>query len=191
MIDFDEIQKFRVFNELKSVYRFNSVNDRKESSAEHSWSCLILADLILSLLDLNVDKLKVYELLMYHDVVEIESGDTPLSPNVNRSHKKELELKSMLILKNKLPKALSEKAYNLFLEFDDQKTMESKIAKAISALDAEIHEMDYKKDWVGWTKDFLIQAKQHYFEDIPELKDLFSKLLNYFEENNYFDSNVE
>ncbi len=32
----DDIHKFRLFNKLKSVYRFSSVDLRKESSAEHT-----------------------------------------------------------------------------------------------------------------------------------------------------------
>lgn len=44
----EDIHKLRVFNRLKTVYRRNSVGNRKESSAEHSWSCLILADFFLS-----------------------------------------------------------------------------------------------------------------------------------------------
>src|SRR3989344_2474871 len=54
------IHKFRTFNKLKSVYRKNSVANRKESSAEHSWSCLLLADFFLSKLDLNFDEKREY-----------------------------------------------------------------------------------------------------------------------------------
>src|SRR3989338_3903155 len=87
----DEIHRFRILNRLKSIHRLNSVGDRKESSAEHSWSCLLLADFFLSKNDYGLDRLKVYELLMYHDVVEIEAGDTPLHPELKRLDKKEKE----------------------------------------------------------------------------------------------------
>ena len=78
--------KLRKFNELKSVYRTNSVGGRHESSAEHSWSCLILADYFLNLTKKKIDRLKVYDILIYHDVVEIETGDV----NINdvEKHKK-------------------------------------------------------------------------------------------------------
>ena len=54
----EKINQFRTFNKLKTVYRFNSVDDRKESSTEHSWSCLILADFFLTQMDHNLDQLK-------------------------------------------------------------------------------------------------------------------------------------
>ncbi|WP_457619098.1 HD domain-containing protein, partial [Lutibacter sp.] len=139
----DDINKFRIFNKLKTVYRFNSVENRKESSAEHSWSCLILADFFLSKFNFNLDRLKVYELLMYHDVVEIEAGDTPLHPEVKRLSKSEKEKKAMELLHKDLPTPLNEKFVKLFTEFEEQKTLESKFAKAIDALDAVIHELDY------------------------------------------------
>ena len=43
----DEIHKLRLFNKLKSVCRYNTVDNRKESSAEHSWSCLIIVDFFI------------------------------------------------------------------------------------------------------------------------------------------------
>ncbi|MCC7574778.1 HD domain-containing protein [Candidatus Woesearchaeota archaeon] len=148
----EDIHKFRIFNKLKTVYRFNSVEDRKESTAEHSWSCLILADFFLSRNNFNLDRLKVYELLMYHDVVEIEAGDSPLHPEIKRLDKSEKEKKAMKLLHTELPTPLNNKFLKLFTEYEEQKTLESKFAKAIDALDAEIHELDYKQDWKGWSE---------------------------------------
>lgn len=59
-----EINKLKKFYELKNVERACSVTGRKESSAEHSWSCLILADYFLSVMkNHQLDRLKVYEIL--------------------------------------------------------------------------------------------------------------------------------
>ena len=183
----EKINQFRVFNRLKTVYRFNSVENRNESSAEHSWSCLILADFFLSQMDSNLDRLKVYELLMYHDVVEIESGDTPLHPERNSLDKKEREKKAVESLKEMLPSPLNNKFIKLFDEFEEQKTLEAKFAKAIDALDAAIHELDHKQDWKGWTKEFLIEKKLNLLEDFPELKKSFNTILEYLIENNYLN----
>ena len=183
----EDIHKFRIFNKLKTIYRFNSVENRKESSAEHSWSCLILADFFLSKINFSVDRLKVYELLMYHDIVEIEAGDTPLHPEIKRVGKFEKEKKAMELLHKNLPTPLNDKFLNLFTEFEEQKTLESKFAKAIDALDAEIHELDHKQDWKGWTEEFLISKKLKFFEEFPELKKVFFEILDYLKENDYFN----
>ncbi len=146
-----------------------------------------MADFVLNRFDFNVDRLEVYELLMYHDVVEIEAGDTPLSPNRSSSDKVERERRVVEILKNKLPSPLNEKFANLFNEFDEQRTAEAKLAKAIDALDSIIHEMDYKEDWKGWTKEFLVDKKLKYFEEFPQLKEIFYEILEFLESNGYFD----
>jgi len=187
MLKMEEIIKLRKLYGLKKVYRANSVENRKESAAEHSWSCLILADYFLSITDVKLNRLKVYELLMYHDVVEIEAGDTPIHKEQERKDQKERELKALNKLKNEIPKKLKAKFLNLVNEFEENKTKEAKFAQAIDKLDAEIHELDYKKDWKGWTEKFLRNEKEKYFEEFPKLKQAFEKILNYLNENNYFN----
>ncbi len=124
---------------------------------------------------------------MYHDVVEIESGDTPLHPDIKIVGKKEREKEAVELLKETLPSPLNNKFVKLFHEFEEQETSEAKFAKAIDVLDAEIHELDHKKDWKGWTKEFLLEKKLKFFEDFPELKKSFNKIVEYLTENNYFD----
>lgn len=183
-----EILKFKEFNKLKKIYRMNSVGNRKESSAEHTWSSLILADYFLEKINLKINRLKIYEILIYHDVVEIQAGDTPLSPYQNNNQNKaEIELKAAKILKNKLPKLQAEKFYKLFLEFEEQKTIEARFAVAIDKLDAVIQEIDYKKDWKGWNKKFLLQKKEKYFIEFKEIHKEFLKIVKYLEKEGYFN----
>ncbi|MDO8581922.1 MAG: HD domain-containing protein [bacterium] len=184
----NEINKFRIFNKLKSIYRINSVEDRKESTAEHTWSCLMLADFFLSeMKDKKIDRLKVYELLMYHDIVEIEAGDTPLHPDNTSTDKRERESKALATLQKQIPTVLSEKFGRLFNEFEAMQTIEARFAKAVDALDAEIHELNYKKDWKGWTADFLVAKKSKLFHEFPKMKKVFESVLKYLIENNYFN----
>jgi len=183
----EEITKLRKLYGLKKVYRSNSVENRKESSAEHSWSCLILADYFLNITELKLNRLKVYELLMYHDVVEIEAGDTPLHKEQERKDQKERELKALNKLKNEIPKELKAKFVNLVNEFEENNTKEAKFAQAIDKLDAEIHELDYKEDWKNWTEEFLKEEKEKYFKEFPKIKQAFEKITNYLKENGYFD----
>ncbi len=183
----EDINRFRILNRLKSIYRHCSVGDRKESTAEHTWSCLMLADFFLGLDDHGLDRLKVYELLMYHDVVEIEAGDTPLHPNMSSEGKKEREEKAASKLTLSLPEHQAEKFRELFDEFEAQETKEARFAKAIDALEAGIHELDYKEDWKEWTKEFLVQKKSALFDDFPEIKKVFEEIVTYMESNGYFD----
>lgn len=186
-MEIKDILRFKRVNELKSIYRLNSVGKRKESSAEHSWSCLMLADFLLTEIKTKINRERVYELLMYHDLVEIETGDVPSHPNIKIRDKSRNEEIAANKLKKILPNNSGNKFIKLFKEFEEVKTKEAKFAKAVDALDAIIHEMDYKKDWKGWTADFLIKTKGRYFEEFPELKKIFYELLEWLEKEGYFD----
>ncbi len=184
----NSIHRLRKLYQLKCVERANSVKTRKESSAEHSWSSLILADYFLNKMkNHNLDRLHVYELLMYHDVVEIETGDICIIHEKERESKAEKEMQAAHILKEHFPKELGQKFFDLFHEFEARKTKEARFAKAIDALDAEIHEMDYKEDWKGWTEEFLRRKKAPLFEEFPEMKEMFEEVMVFLKKEGYFD----
>jgi len=131
----------------------------------------------------NLNRLRVHELLMYHDLVEIETGDVPLlSEEV-----KEDEIKAAKKLKSLFPKKLADKFWDCFVEFEERKTKEAKFAKAIDSLDPVIHELDYKEDWKDFNADFLIKKKAQYFEEFPELKKIFLTLIEYMKVEGYID----
>lgn len=159
----EHIKKLMYVNKLKSIYRMNSVENRKENSAEHSWSCIILADCFLSEFNYEMDRLKVYGLLMYHDVIEIETGDTPLHPKITQKNKNQHEMNSLPLILHNLPFSIKSKYEQIFQEFEEQKTIESKFTKAIDNIDAMIHELDYLDDWKDYSKEFLIEKKSKIF----------------------------
>jgi putative hydrolases of HD superfamily len=185
-VKISDIQKLRRIYKLKEVYRLNSVGNRKESSAEHTWSCLVLAEFFLEQHP-KLNKSKVFELLLFHDFVEIEAGDTQLAPGIVREEKTLKEKNAAMSLSKKLPKEFGVKYLKLFEEFEEQKTPEAKFAKAIDAFDAELHEMDYKKDWKGWTEEFLRKSKEKYFVDFPILKKAFEETTEYAKNRGYFN----
>lgn len=82
-----DLNPVRYFYKLKSVNRHNSQGSRKESSAEHAWSCLILADYFMEKVKQKLDRVKVYEMLLYHDVVEIKTGDVNIIDEHKRKNK--------------------------------------------------------------------------------------------------------
>jgi len=163
-----DIDKFRVIYKLKSVNRYATVDNRKESSAEHDWSSLILADYIMTKTHINIDRLKVYELLMYHDLMKIHAGDTPINPSIEDQHKVEInqlqkEKQAFHKIITELPENLSKKYESIYTEYIESVSEEAKFARAVEQLDAEIHEMDYKQDWKNWTEEFLRKKKNQIF----------------------------
>jgi len=182
-----DLQKLRKIYQLKSVYRYNSVGNRKESSAEHTWSALVLANYFLDKIKLKLNHQKVYELLLYHDLLEIETGDIGLHKLEERKDKKEKEQKALPLLLKQLPTEFGEKFRQLFQEYEERKTPEAKFVKAIDYLDAELHELDYKKDWIGWTEKFLRQEKEKVMREFPELNAAFEEVLQHAREHGYFE----
>ena len=180
------INRLRKFNKLKQVERNIPIGSRKESPAEHSWSALILADYFLDHMSEKLDRLKVYELLMYHDVVEIRTGDTCISKQKERENKKEREMIAASELKEEFPDLLGKKFFSLFMEFEEQKSREAKFAKAIDQLEPEIHLLDYKEEWTGWTEDFIRKVKEPLMNEFPEIKEAFEKVTIYAREQGYF-----
>jgi putative hydrolase of HD superfamily len=182
----ETINKLRKFYHLKNVERACSVMSRKESSAEHSWSCLILADYFLNLIEEKLDRLKVYELLMYHDIVEIETGDVPIHHVEERKLKKEKERKAMEKMKEDFPTVMKEKIWNLFIEFEEGKTKEAQFAHAVDAFDSIIHELDYKEDWQGWTEEMVRKFHGEKIRNFSELQKVFDKILDFCKKEGYF-----
>lgn len=181
------INKLRKFYELKHVERVGPVGERKESPAEHSWSSIILADYFLSITEEKLDRLKVYELLLYHDVVEIETGDVCISKIKERLDKKEKEMAAAHILRDHMPSVLGEKFLNLFKEFEKQETREARFSRAIDSFDSLIHFLDYKEYWKGWTEEKVRKFHGKNIKHFPEIEQSFEALLKYVRAEGYFD----
>lgn len=180
----DMFEDLRRIYELKSVYRAASVDDRKESSAEHSWSCIMLADYFLNF-ERSLDRLWVIELLLYHDLVEIETGDVPIHHEDERNGKAKEEKEAAQKLLEELPMGMGEKFDALFDEYQKQATPEARFAKGIDKLDALFHELDYKKDWEGWTEEMVRKYHGKAVQEFDCLNEAFEKILEYAKANGY------
>ncbi len=68
----------REVDRLKSVLRMTTVGDRsrRENSAEHSWHIALMALTLAGHAPAGVDVDRVIRMLLVHDLVEIDAGDT-------------------------------------------------------------------------------------------------------------------
>ena len=95
-------------------------------------------------------------------------------------------LKAAETLRGELPASLQDKFWALFTEFEEERTIEARFARAIDTLDAIIQELDYKQDWAGWSREFLVSRKEKYFKEFPELLKEFHQLVEYMVAEGYF-----
>ncbi|HEX4348423.1 MAG TPA: HD domain-containing protein, partial [Vicinamibacterales bacterium] len=65
-------------DKLKSILRRTPLidNSRQENSAEHSWHLMLAAVVLREHVKEACDLLRVLQLLVVHDLVEIDAGDT-------------------------------------------------------------------------------------------------------------------
>lgn len=123
-------------------------NGRQESVAEHTWRMSIMALLMHSKLKKKVDMCKVMKIIAVHDLSEAEVGDVPAFMLKKREKQKILEKESMYMLKQKYKDKSTDEIYKLWIEYEENKTLESKFVKALDKLDVRIQHNEAKmKTW--------------------------------------------
>lgn len=165
---------------------------RRETTAEHVYSCFRLADYFLTneAEFLGLDRLKVYDMLMYHDDLETITRDIGISKRDERVGKKDAERKALPILLERVPTGVDERLLKILNEYEEQKTPEAKFAKAIDKMDSLVHEFQYPQDW--GPKDFGEKNVRKWFQPAFDYSPTFSKYfettIGYLRTNGYFNN---
>ncbi|GAB5526113.1 MAG: HD domain-containing protein [Roseivirga sp.] len=136
-IDQDALQKqisfIKEIDKLKYIQRktrlFNS--DRHENDAEHSWHLAMMAMVLAEHSNAPVNLLRVIKMLLIHDIVEIDAGDTFLFDTKKNHVNTEEELKAAKRIFGMLPEAQREELVALWLEFEEGETEDAAFAKAM------------------------------------------------------------
>ncbi|MCW8332921.1 HD domain-containing protein [Vibrio paucivorans] len=124
-------------DQLKSVLRrtrVKSADKRLENSAEHSWHVALMAVLMSEHANQPVDVSRVVKMLLLHDIVEIDAGDTFVYDTVASEQQEEKELAAAKRLFGLLPHDQAEELKALWLEFESAKTNDAKFAKALDRI---------------------------------------------------------
>jgi putative hydrolase of HD superfamily len=129
----EPIEFMRKMESLKSVTRANFVGDgsRLENSAEHSWYTSIAALVFHEWSNDPIDLNKVVRMLLVHDIVEAEAGDTDVFDAAACIGRADLEHKAAMSLFFADGSETLEGFGWLWREFDAQQTPEAKFARAI------------------------------------------------------------
>ena len=151
------IQFLKKTGKLKRVKRSGWISqvgiENPESVADHSFRSAVLAMCIADLEGLNAEKL--VRMLLLHDVHEAVIGDYDYFAKKKISSS-ELEKRKREAIKNilsTLPEDLRRKYLSIWLEFEEQKTEESKLARQIDKLEMAIQALEYEKE--GYSREKL------------------------------------
>ena len=182
-----QIEFIKEIDKIKYIQRrtklFNS--DRNENDAEHSWHLAMMAMVLSEYSDVKIDLIKVIKMVLIHDVVEIDAGDTFIYDQ-NKSHdNSEEELKAAKRIFGILPEKQAAEFIEIWTEFEMGTSNEAKFAKSMDRLEPLLQNISNKG---GTWKEFGVKYNTVY-EKKKTIKDGSKELWNYAEK--LLDDSVE
>ncbi len=139
-------------DKLKNIYRQTLVlhEDRAENDAEHSFHLAVMACILAEHANTPVDVLHTMKMVLVHDVVEIDAGDTYCYDARGNEDKAEREQKAADRLFALLPKDQAAEFRGLWEEFEAMETPEAKFANALDRIQPML--LNFKKGGISWMK---------------------------------------
>ena len=152
-------------DKLKNIYRqtYTRVDDlppmpegsnvktpypRRENDAEHSFSLALFAAVLAEYSNEPLDVLKTMKMVLIHDIVEIDAGDTYCYDSAENSTKAERENAAAKRLFGLLPKDFEKEFFTLWREFEERKTPESKFANVMDRIQPLL--LNLSRDGISW-----------------------------------------
>ena len=130
-------------DKLKTVLRRTTLIDRSrhENSAEHSWHIALMAVLLSEHAKEEVNLLRVVKMLLVHDLVEIDAGDTFCYDAAANLDKEERERAAAARLFALLPPDQGAELWALWEEFEAMATPEARYAAALDRMQPILHNL--------------------------------------------------
>ncbi|MBP6965374.1 MAG: HD domain-containing protein [Armatimonadetes bacterium] len=123
-------------DKLKHVLRQSRVTDgsRRENDVEHSWHLAVMTMLLAEYAAEPIDVLRTVRMVLVHDIVEIDAGDTFIYSTAAREAAHETEQAAADRLFGMLPDDQASEFRALWDEFEARITPESWFARALDRL---------------------------------------------------------
>ncbi|MFW9843565.1 MAG: HD domain-containing protein [Candidatus Thorarchaeota archaeon] len=132
-----QIQFLKEIDDLKQILRQTVLlkDKRQENDAEHSWH---LAMLVMTLSEYSnknpIDLVRTFKMVLIHDLVEIDAGDTFCYDDTGRDGKVEREREAARRIFGILPNEQNKEYLDLWEEFEAMETPEARFAAAVDRL---------------------------------------------------------
>ncbi len=117
----------------KKILRRTLLSDGQtlENDAEHAWHAALMCVLLSEYANEPIDVLHTVSMLLIHDLVEIDAGDTYAYDESGNQSRRERELKAADRIFGILPQDQAKKLRELWEEFEAEETPEAKFAHAM------------------------------------------------------------
>lgn len=140
-------------DKLKKVLRQTVLTDRsrQENSVEHSWHIAVMALVLREYAkDGPLDLFRVVSMVLVHDLVEIDAGDTYCYDGEGRKDQRDRELRAADRIFNLLPADQAAQFRELWDEFEAGTTAEARFAASLDRLQPLMH--NYSTHGMMWRK---------------------------------------
>lgn len=131
-------------DKLKHILRQTVLLDRsrRENDAEHSWHLTLMAVVLCEhAAEPDLDLLKVLKMLVIHDLVEIDAGDTFCYDEEARRDQAEREGRAATRIFGLLPEDQGRAIHALWEEFEHHETAEARFAVAVDRAQPLLHNL--------------------------------------------------
>ena len=157
-------------DKVKKIVRQTYLSDasRKENDAEHSWHLALMAVLLKEYSNEEVDLAKVIPMVLIHDLVEIDAGDTYAYDEAGAKTKRERETKGTWLRE-------------LWEEFEAYETAEAKFAHVLdNAQPLLLNDASNGRSWAehGVHKSQIYKRNEHTSEGSREIWEYMKKLVD-------------
>lgn len=160
------IEFIRYAEKLKTELRHTTRSDnQRESVADHTWRLSLMLMLVYPKLKLKIDLSRTLKIAIIHDIVEIEAKDISVLEQINNKkltvQKEKAEKTAISNIKKRLGDD-GQEIFDLWYEFEDSKTNESKIVKALDKLEAQLQVLDdHVRKFTANEQDSIAQLFQN------------------------------
>lgn len=146
-------------DKLKQIMRQSYLLDasRKENDAEHSWHLALMAMVLREYAPPGADLLRVMQMVLVHDVVEIDAGDTFCYDEQAATSKVERELLAAERIFCLLPPEQAAELRGLWEEFEAGVTLEARFANALDRVEPLL--LNYHTQGKSWLEHGISEDK--------------------------------
>ena len=144
---------------LKEVFRqtVNTQSRRRENDAEHSWALCLFAITLAEHSNRPVDLLRVLKMLLIHDIVEIDAGDTFAYDDARMADQHVREARAADRLFGLLPPDQAVAFRALWEEFEAKETPESQFATTVDRLQPML--LNCLTEGVAWRQHGITRTR--------------------------------
>jgi putative hydrolase of HD superfamily len=178
-----QIEFIAEVDRLKEIFRQTIlINSRRpENDAEHSWHlCLCVIVLAEHAEGGKLDVLRVLKMVILHDLVEIDAGDTFAYDTAGMADQHEREARAADRIFGLLPPDQAAEFRALWDEFEEKATPEARFATAVDRFQPML--LNVRTQGHAWKKHGITHARvtarnQHIAAGCPPLWDYASKMI--------------